>query len=54
MIRVLAFWPRERMLKLAPKFWAATRARLDAKELAAEIVELTVPLVEEPATAAAS
>ncbi len=42
-IRVLPHWPRDRYLELAPKYWAATRARLDAGELAAEYGELTVP-----------
>ena len=41
--RVLAHWPRDRYLELAPKYWAATRARLDAVELAREIGPLTVP-----------
>jgi transposase len=50
-IRVLAFWPRERLLELAPKVWAATRARLDAAELAREIGELTVPPLEEKVAA---
>jgi transposase len=43
MIRVLAHWPRDRYLELAPKYWAATRARLDAAQLAAEIGGLDVP-----------
>ena len=43
LFRVLAHWPRDRYLELAPKYWAATRARLDASELAAEIGRLTVP-----------
>ena len=43
LFRVLAHWPRDRYLELAPKYWAATRARLDARELAAEIGPLTVP-----------
>jgi len=42
-IRVLAHWPRDRYLELAPKYWAATRARLDGRELAAEIGPLTIP-----------
>ena len=42
--RVLAHWPRDRYLELAPKYWAATRARLDPAELADEIGRLTVPL----------
>ena len=41
--RVLAHWPRDRYLELAPKYWAATRARLDPDELAMEIGPLTVP-----------
>ncbi len=40
---MLAHWPRERYLELAPKYWAATRARLVAAELDAEVGELTVP-----------
>jgi transposase len=50
LLRVLAHWPRERYLELAPKSWAATRARLVAVELDAEVGELTVP---EPLTAPA-
>ncbi len=42
-IRVLAHWPKDRYLELAPKYWAATRARLDQAELVAEIGPLTVP-----------
>jgi transposase len=43
LFRVLAHWPRDRYLELAPKYWAQTRARLDPGELAAEIGVLTVP-----------
>jgi transposase len=43
LFRVLAHWPRDRYLELAPKYWAATRARLDQAQLAAEIGPLTVP-----------
>ena len=43
LFRVLAHWPRDRYLELAPKFWAATRARLDDAELHAEVGPLTVP-----------
>jgi transposase len=54
LFRVLAHWPRDRYLELAPKFWARTRARLDAVELAREIGPLTVPpplpAEEQPAT----
>jgi transposase len=41
--RVLPHWPSDRYLELAPKYWAATRARLDPNELAAEIGDLTIP-----------
>lgn len=42
-LRVLPHWPKDRYLELAPLFFAATRARLDATELALEIGWLTVP-----------
>lgn len=42
-IHVLPYWPRDRYLELAPKYWAATRARLPAKELCAEVGTITVP-----------
>ncbi len=42
-IHVLPFWPRERYLELAPKYWAATRARIPAADLAVEIGHVTVP-----------
>jgi len=47
MIRVMPHWPRERYLELAPKYWTATRARLDPAELAREVGELTVPAIEQ-------
>ena len=43
LFRVLAHWPKERYLELAPKYWASTRARLDADQLAREFGPLTVP-----------
>jgi hypothetical protein len=43
LFRVLAHWPKNRYLELAPKYWAATRARLDPGELAKEIGPLTIP-----------
>ncbi|MGO9836458.1 MAG: IS66 family transposase [Polyangiaceae bacterium] len=53
-IHVLPFWPRHRYLELAPKYWAATRARIPAAELAIEIGDITVPTPppspEQPAT----
>lgn len=41
--RLLPFWPAERLIELAPKSWAATRARLDADELARPVGVITVP-----------
>jgi transposase len=43
LFRVLAHWPRDRYLELAPKYWAKTRARLDPAELKREVGVLTVP-----------
>jgi hypothetical protein len=42
-IRVLPYWPRDRYLELAPKYWPATRARLDTKGLERELGPITVP-----------
>lgn len=42
-LRVLAQWPRDRYLELAPKHWARTRAALDPAELALEVGPLTIP-----------
>jgi transposase len=42
-IRVLPYWPRDRYLELAPKYWARTRARLDEAELKRPIGHVTVP-----------
>jgi len=47
LVRVLAHWPRERYLELAPKYWARTRARLDPRELAAPLGKLTIPPPEQ-------
>lgn len=41
--RVLAQWPKDRYLELAPKYWTETRARLLAAELEAELGPLTIP-----------
>jgi transposase len=43
LVRVLAHWPRDRYLELAPVFWNATRARLDAVQMDREIGRLSVP-----------
>jgi Transposase IS66 family/IS66 C-terminal element len=42
-IRVLPYWPRDRYLELAPKYWRATRARLDPKEIERELGTITIP-----------
>lgn len=42
-LRVLPYWPKERMLELAPKHWAATRAKLRADELDAPLCPFTIP-----------
>jgi transposase len=42
-IRVLPYWPRDRYLELAPKYWARTRVRLDQAELELPIGHVTVP-----------
>jgi transposase len=42
-IHVLPFWPRDRYLELAPRYWAVTRARIPERELAVEIGNITVP-----------
>ncbi len=42
-IRVLPYWPRHRYLELAPKYWRATRARLDTNELERHLGPITVP-----------
>ncbi|MEB2313853.1 MAG: transposase domain-containing protein [Sorangiineae bacterium] len=43
LFRVLAHWPRDRYLELAPRYWAETRSRLVPTELARELGPLTVP-----------
>ena len=49
-INLLPYWPRERYLELAPKYWRATRARLCPDELAHEIGPVSVPPLEACAT----
>jgi transposase len=53
-LHVLPFWPRDRYLELAPKYWAATRARIPGAQLGVEIGDITVPPPppppEQPAT----
>ena len=42
-LRVLPYWPRDRYLELAPKFWKATRGRLRPEELDAPLSAFEVP-----------
>lgn len=51
--RVLPHWPRERYLELAPRYWNATRARLDPNELEQELGPLKVPEPPLPVATAA-
>lgn len=43
LFRVLPVWPKNRMLELAPKYWRATRERLNQAQLALPLGPLTVP-----------
>ena len=43
LIRVMPHWPRQRYLELCPRYWLATRARLDPRELELPIGHITVP-----------
>ena len=49
-IHIVPYWPRDRYLELAPKYWRATRARLRPDEIAREIGPITVPPPEMSAT----
>ena len=53
LIRVAPHWPRDRYLELAPRYWLATRARLDAAQLERELGPLdlpaSTPAAEQPA-----
>jgi len=40
--RVLPYWPGDRYLELAPKYWTATRARLVESELVLPVGHITV------------
>jgi transposase len=50
--RVLPYWPRDRYLELAPKYWSHTRARLRKDELALLLGHISVPPPPEEQTAA--
>jgi uncharacterized coiled-coil protein SlyX len=42
-IRVFPYWPSDRLLELAPKYWARTRARLEPRELELPLGRISVP-----------
>jgi hypothetical protein len=42
-IRVFPYWPSDRLIELAPKYWARTRARLDPRELELPLGRVSVP-----------
>jgi transposase len=42
-IHLVPYWPKDRFLELAPKYWTATRARIPAIELRREVGDITVP-----------
>jgi hypothetical protein len=46
-IRVMPYWPRERYIELAPKYWSETRARLSSTQLALEFGPLDIPSAEQ-------
>lgn len=48
LLRVMPYWPDDRYLELAPKYWVATRARLVADELLALAGVITVPPPPDP------
>jgi transposase len=43
-IRLVPLWPGDRMIELAPLFWARTRDRLDATQLAAKLGPIAIPV----------
>ena len=42
-IRVMPYWPNDRYVELAPKYWTATRARLDPEEMKLPLGHVTAP-----------
>jgi transposase len=51
LFRTLPQWPSDRYIELAPRYWAATRARIDAAQLEIEIGWITIPPPPEQASA---
>jgi hypothetical protein len=46
-LRVLPYWPDDRYLELAPKYWHATRGRLRPDELAGPLSAFEIPAIDE-------
>jgi transposase len=44
LIRLVPLWPDDRMIELAPLFWARTRDRLDPAQLPAELGPVVIPV----------
>jgi hypothetical protein len=42
--RLVPLWPADRMIELAPLFWARARVRLNAKQLPAELGRMDLPV----------
>lgn len=42
-MRLLPYWPKERYLELAPKYWRGTRSNLNPVELEADLCPFTIP-----------
>lgn len=42
-MRLLPYWLKERYLELAPKYWPATRAKLNPTELETWLCPFTIP-----------
>jgi len=48
LLRVMPYWPEDRYLELAPKYWSATRARLVVEEVEALAGVVSVPPPPKP------
>jgi len=42
-MRLLPYWPKDRYLELAPKYWRGTRSNLSPAELEADLCPFTIP-----------
>jgi hypothetical protein len=47
-IRIMPYWPRERYLELAPRYWWNTRASLVCKELERPVGSFIGPITVPP------